>query len=204
MTGYCETFNRGAYGDFIVRTLERDEIPAFLALQKKASAALPDGQKHFLKIRTQANLEAHIDAGMPLIGVFNDRNELVAQALVGFPGQNPDRVLYTEDYEPLEGHKGESAVIQCISADPDLKDQKLHLMDPILKAAESITAQAGLTQLVAKVAATNGGSLKGFRDRGYCLESFNDAACYNGTQYEAVYPVKLVGAARALVLNLAA
>lgn len=204
MADYRNTFNKGAYGDFTVRTLGREEIPAFLALQDKASAALPDGRKHFLKIRTQENLEAHIDAGMPLIGVFNDRNELVAQALVGFPGRNPDRVLYTEDYEPLEGHETESAVIQCISADPDLKGQKLHLMDPILEAAEAITAQTGLTRLVAKVATTNGGSLKGFRDRGYCLDSFNDAACHNGTQYEAVYPVKLVGAARALVLNLAA
>jgi len=144
---------------FMPTILSEEDIPAFLALQKKVrDALLPLNQQHFLKERNKADLKIHLDNRMPIIGVKNRFGDLVAQALVSYP-------FYAEAVKnlggyPLNGYEATTAIVQSLAVDPDHSGKKLSQM--ILETAKDMALMSGHVQILAKVADDNRGSAKSF------------------------------------------
>ncbi len=123
---------------FTTKCLGAEDIPAFLALHE----AVPPEKKGFLKPRTPEDLQAHIDSGMPMMGVY-DGNKLVAGALLTFSGRGP--VKFLEGYTSLET----AAVVQSVAA-----IQK-GAMGTLMGFAKEQAHEAGYHFLMAKVNSEN-------------------------------------------------
>ena len=92
--------------DLTARTLNINEIRSFLDLQ----ASVPEEKRKFVKPRTAEDLQAHMEAGMPILGVY-DGEKLVAAALLTFPGHE-GATKFLDGY-PLTQT---TAVIQSVSS----------------------------------------------------------------------------------------
>ncbi len=129
--------------------MTKADIPAFLALQAKVIAALPEDKKHYLKPRTAEDLEAHLSADMPVIVVKDHDGKIIAQALVTL--FNSPAAKNLGDY-PNIGTDPKAAV-QAVQVDPDARGKKLS--EVLLNAAKIEAAKLGAASLLAKVATDN-------------------------------------------------
>ncbi len=129
--------------------LTKDDIKGFADLQMVVLAALPEGKKHFLKPRSEKDLLAHFDDGMPIIGAKDENGKLVAGALMSYPSR--DAVMNIDDY-PIS-NKHTTAVIQSLMCHPDHEGKGLG--KHIVQVAVDLAAQKGLGCVVAKVAQDN-------------------------------------------------
>lgn len=140
--------------------LTKADIPAFLALQAKVIAALPEDKKHYLKPRTAQDLEAHLDADMPIIAVKDHDGKIIAQELVTL--FNSPAAKNLENY-PNIGTDPKAAV-QAVQVDPEARGKKLS--EVLLNAAKTEAANLGAASLLAKVASDND-SQKSFLNTGF-------------------------------------
>ncbi len=138
--------------------LDESDIPAFCALQQKVWNALPDHQKHFLKLRTEEDLKAHLDSRMPIIGVKDKNGNLVAQALVSYP-LYAEAVKNLEGY-PISGSEPVTAIVQSLAVSPEHGGKKLSQM--VLDVAKDMALMSGHVQILAKVADDNPASISSF------------------------------------------
>ncbi len=127
------------------------DLEAMLALQD----SLPEECYQFLKIREREDLEAHLSAGMPIIGVWDD-DHLVAYALLTYPDLK-------EHAKFLEGYPEDpnAAILQSV-----VSTQKGGLT-LLLNKAKELTTEKGLESLYAKVNAANENGLHAFGKRGF-------------------------------------
>lgn len=144
---------------FVISSLTETDIPAFLALQKTVRDALPDDQKHYLKERSADDLLAHIEAGMPLLGIKTASGELVAQALISFPDSAAAKNL--EGY-PVHGIEGRVALVQSVAVHPAFRGREYGLAAKLQDAIVETTRQHQRSILMAKVADSNEKSQKSF------------------------------------------
>ena len=121
--------------DLTTRTLNVNEIPIFLDLQ----ASVPEEKRKFVKPRTAEDLQTHMEAGMPIMGVY-DGEKLVAAALLTFPGHE-GATKFLDGY-PLTQT---TAVIQSVSS-----IQK-GTMPTLMTFAKELAQEAGYNLLLAKV-----------------------------------------------------
>ena len=164
--------------NYTVQFLGPDDIPAFLKLQDKVLKSLPDEQKHFLKPRSEEDLVDHMGARMPVIGVKDNDGKLVAQCIIAYP-RHADAVKNLEGY-PINGAAPVTAIVQSLSVDPSHAGKGLSRM--ILDTAKDVAAQAGLTQILSKVADANASSSRSFMN-----SAFEKAAA--GLDPKKGYPV---------------
>lgn len=121
--------------DLTARPLNVDEIQSFLDLQ----AAVPEEKRSFLKPRTAEDLQAHIESGMPIMGVYDGR-KLVAAALLTFP-EHETATRFLDGY-PLTQT---TAVIQSVSS------IQRGTMTTLMDFAKELAEEAGYNFLLAKV-----------------------------------------------------
>ncbi len=148
-------------------TLDEADIPAIIELQQKVSDNLPLHQKHFLKPRTAEDLKAHLDAGMPIIGVKSD-GKLVASALLSFPYKD-DAVKNLDGY-PTAAFTGGTAIVQSYCSIEKGCGQE------VLNLVQDFAALRGYGQLISKIAADNKASIKSFEYHGFKEVHCADAA----------------------------
>lgn len=151
-----------------ISLMTKADIPAFLALQSIVRNSLPEGHKHHLKERTAEDLDAHLNAGMPLIGVKSQDGLLVAQALISFPDNPAAKNL--EGY-PIHGIEGLAAVIQSVAIHPDFRGKELGLAAFIHQNILKTALQNERSILMAKVADTNPASQRSFMNNSFELAS---------------------------------
>ncbi len=170
-----------------IQLLTKGDIPAFLALQDRVLRALdPRREANHLKPRTAEDLAAHMDAGMPAIGLTAG-GRLVAQALLAFP-----YVPVVPNLGGLPALHQKFTVVQAVSVDPGFTNRGL--MKRLLQAAEAETARTGHDSMVAKIALTNLASLRGFLSRDFRIISFGNDP---DSLYRCAYVRKRVAAAAA-------
>lgn len=178
MTGFIQSKDPLQHEKLTPWLMGKEDIPAFLDLQERARQALTDEQKHFLKPRTAEDLKIHLDAGMPMIGLKDDKGHLCAQALIGYPYRE-DAVSNLDGY-PGMTKAGTVAIVQSLSVDPDIKGKGL--AGKLLDVAGNLAAQHGHVALMAKVAQENTCSKQSFLKAGFEIAS-------TGMDPRAGYPV---------------
>lgn len=173
-----QVFFRAGSPALEIRSLSFPDIPAFLALQNKVMRTLEaTGCSHHLKPRTAEDLAAHLDAGMPILGLFADAAS-TGQLLLSDPGAaHPLR--NTEGY-PLALFPA-PAIVQSVSVDPGRRGEGFASL--LLVCAEIAASLRGRSHLLAKVADDNAHSLASFFRAG-----FHAAAA--GTDPVKSYPVQ--------------
>lgn len=169
-----------------IQFLTKGDIPAFLALQDRVLRARDPRHAHHLKPRTARDLAAHIDAGMPAIGLTAG-GRLVAQALLAFP-----YVPAVPNLGGLPALRQQFTVVQAVSVDPIFTNRGL--MRRLLEVAEAETARTGHDAMVAKIALTNHASLRGFLSRDFRIISFGNDP---DSLYRCAYVGKRVATAAA-------
>ena len=98
-----------------IKNLKTTDIQSYLDLQKSLidQTQLPCGQ-YAMKKRDAGHLKDHIEAGMPIVGMFNAQNELQAAAMVTYPDNEAARHV---DCYPLNDSLSETFIIHglCVS-----------------------------------------------------------------------------------------
>lgn len=152
---------------FTTILLGEDDIPAFLALQKKVADTISLDKRHHLKIRDAHDLLTHIGHRMPIIGVKDEDGKLVGQCLLSYPSHG-EAVKNISGY-PINDQKCTTAIVQSLAVDPDMRGQKI--AEKILDTAKEIALMSGHVLLVAKVAKDNPQSTKTFLGAAFSLAS---------------------------------
>ncbi len=137
---------------FTVKYLSQDDIPAFMGLYE----IVPDEKKPFLKPRTEDDLRDHLGAPMPVLGVYNEQNELVAGGLLTYP-KHIDKTRYLEGY-PLD-HT--TAVLQSV-----VSTQK-GAVTTLIDVAKNLAAMKGHTNILVKVNDANECGVRSFSKNGF-------------------------------------
>lgn len=154
-----------------------ENFSKFLLLQSFAIASAPSDKRHHLKERGIEDLKAHIDARMPIIAVHTADGQYVAHALLAYPIH--DDVVQNLQHYPFNGMEATTAVIQSLYVAPKHRASQLDPMlgqkgmDPtslIFDTAKELAITHGHTQIMAKVAADNTGSLKTFEKNGFFIQ----------------------------------
>ena len=136
-----------------LKCLSAADIPAFLDLYEK----LDDIKKPFLKPRSAEDLLSHLEAGMPLMGVY--RNDILAAgALLTYP--DPEYAAHTRH---LEGYPltPETAALQGVVS------TEKGLFTTLVAFAKDLAATRGYSTLLAKVHDQNEGARSAFDKRGF-------------------------------------
>lgn len=150
------------------------DLDGFMALQDRVLARLSPSSRHHLKPRNRADLEAHLEAGMPILGVFAAQT-IVGQLILSDPQSHAAR--------HLEGYlleKGNPAIIQAVAIDPAYRGSPVS--EALLSFAACLGHIGGHSHLLAKVAESNAASLRCF-----ARAAFTVAA--RGVDPEKAYPV---------------
>lgn len=158
-------------GQYEVYALSTHDIDAFLALQAYGQAkAAENGTAHFIKPRTRAQLDAHLESGMVILGVRHiPTGAHVAQALLTDP-VNP-AALHVADYPLAPGDR----IVQSFSIHPDHRFSVLdanirnvcHPASLLYERLNALTQEDGGIRMLAKIAEDNGPSLKSFGRAGF-------------------------------------
>lgn len=121
---------------------------------------------HFIKPRSKADVVEHINARMPVIGVFaeaaNRRRTLVGAALITFPDR--EEAKYIEGY-PLDNARNVTTVINTVCTHPGFAKRGISQL--ILTAAEYVAGMTGHTGMMAKISTDNISSRKAFEKAGF-------------------------------------
>lgn len=154
-----------------VYDMTRADIDAFLALQDYGQQkAAVDGNAHFIKPRNRANLEAHLDAGMKIVGVRHVHTGAhVAQALLTDPANPASMNLASYPLAPGD------RVVQSFYIHPDHRFSALsadmrnvsHPASLLYGRLRELAHNDGGIRMVAKIADDNGPSLKSFGRAGF-------------------------------------
>lgn len=146
---------------FQVTSLGPEYVPEYMALHKN----LPQDEQRFVRPRTDFDLNLHLSAPMPLIGVHQSypghaHPMLVAAALLTYP-------QYAEDSRYLKGYPlhDTTAVLQGVIS------RRKGAASLIIDAARDLAAMEGHTSLIAKVHGENERAQRSFLRNGFKLSS---------------------------------
>ncbi len=169
-----------------VRLVSDDQgLAAFMALHDVVVENLGEGEKHFVKHRTAADIAQHLQSGHYAIGIYAINGQMIAQALVALPdmeGASNLKGYPFGDKLPVDA----SAVIQSVGVHPDHK--KCGLTEKLFEAAKIVAQNEGRAHLVAKMSAGNTRSYSAFNNAGYSQFGGNIAVGDEG--YESAFMVQ--------------
>lgn len=151
--------------------LSENDIDAFLALQTYGQAkAAESGTAHFIKPRTRAQLEAHLQSGMPILGVrhvptgahvahalMTDPVNPASQYLAGYPLAPGDRIVQSFFIHPDHRFSALDANVRNVC----------HPASLLYGSLGALAREDGGIRMIAKIADDNGPSLKSFARAGF-------------------------------------
>ena len=149
---------------FHAQFLEASDIPAFIALQNRVRALLPEDKKHHLKERYAEDLLLHLAERMPIIGVKDKNGDVIAQCLVSYP-KNSDAVRNLKGYPIAPGSECVVSVVQSLCVAPEYAGMGMSSL--LLSAAKDVSAKDGHIVVLAKVADDNPKSQKSFLNNAF-------------------------------------
>lgn len=151
---------------FQAQFLEASDIPAFIDLQNRVRALLPEDKKHHLKERFAEDLLLHLSERMPMIGVKNEGGNIIAQCLVSYP-KNSDAVRNLKGYPIAPDSECVISVVQSLCVAPEHAGKGLSSL--LLSVAKDVAAKDGHLALLAKVADDNTQSRKSFLNNAFTI-----------------------------------
>lgn len=129
--------------------LTTSDIPQILDLIAAVRDALPEGEKHFLKPKTSAELTALLENGGSILAMKpRDEGRLAALTIVN-------------------REKGDMAVLQSVCVHPDFK--RLGLVSALMEHSEGWARENSISFLLAKVATANQKSHRLFFSAGFMV-----------------------------------
>jgi GNAT superfamily N-acetyltransferase len=166
--------------DYYVQPLSAFNIPAFIALQETIRPTL--AQPYHLKIKTPEYLSAHLQSGMPIVGVFDKQGQLVAATILSDAASEVSKL---HEY-PVYDEQAQTIVMQSFMIHPDYQGRGLsHMMDG---AAKKLLPEA---DFMAKIATDNHESLRSFEKRGFqCVEAVNSYDRDSNRHYKALFVMR--------------
>ena len=132
---------------FSLIELTASDIPLILDLIAAVREVLPEGEKHFLKPKTSAELTALLENGGSILAMKSrDEGNLAALTIVNREKEN-------------------LAVLQSVCVHPDFK--RLGLVSALMEHSEKWARENSISLLLAKVASANEKSLRLFDFAGF-------------------------------------